>query len=370
MREILLFGIMAAALAMGIAVAAQPTQKGMSDGVIISFREKPTDEQLSQLRALGARIRYEYRIIDAAAATIPRGMAKKIEELPFVESVEEDQARHILGQTTPWGIVRIDADDAWGVSTGGGIRVAVLDTGIDTDHPDLSYVDCDTFVAGTADCEDDNGHGTHVAGIIAALDNGVGVVGVAPDAGLDVNKVCTSEGLCYASDVIAGIQNAVEEGADVISMSFGGRSPSKAERDALQSAYDAGIVLVASAGNWGGVTFPAKYKTVIAVGATAEDDTIPWWSSKKPELVAPGVDVYSTTHDGGYGPMSGTSMAAPHVSGTVALMLTTTPGAYDLDGDGWDPEEVRSKLHDTAADIGYPKGWQGYGLVNALSAVS
>jgi subtilisin family serine protease len=370
MKKILLFVIIATALVMGITVA-QPIQKGANEKVIISFKDKPTDEQLNQLKRLGAKIKYEYRIINAAAATIPRGIAKKIEELPFIALVEDDQVRHVLQQTTPWGIARIDANDAWNISTGYGIRVAVLDTGIDTDHPDLSYIDCDTFVAGTTTCEDDHGHGTHVAGIIAALDNDIGVVGVAPDAGLDINKVCTSGGLCYTSDVIAGIENAVEEGADVISMSFGGKSSSKAEKDALQSAYDVGIVLVASAGNWGGATFPAKYKTVIAVGATAEDDTIPGWSSKKPELVAPGVEVYSTTYDGGYDYMTGTSMAAPHVSGTVALMLTTSPGAYDLDGDGtWDPDEIRSKLHDTAIDIGYPRGWQGYGLVNALSAVS
>jgi subtilisin len=288
----------------------------------------------------------------------------------------------------PWGVDRIDADLVWGTTTGSPIKVAVIDTGIDKDHPDLqanikggiNFV----FQKGTIDptmWDDDNGHGTHVAGTIAAIDNEEGVIGVGPEIWLYAVKVLDRTGKGYLSDVVAGINWAINNDMDVISMSLGTSYDYQELRDACDAAYNAGIVIVAAAGNAGDgdastneYSYPAAYDSVIAVGATDSNDNIAWWSNSGPyiELAAPGVSIYSTYKKGDYETMSGTSMACPHVSGVIALMLTTSPGIYDLDGDGWDPTEIRSKLHDTAEDLG-PTGkdnWYGYGLVDAEAVVS
>jgi subtilisin family serine protease len=161
---------------------------------------------------------------------------------------------------------------------------------------------------------------------------------------------------------------------DIITMSLGTNTDYQELRDVCNAAYNAGIVLVAAAGNAGSsVSYPAAYDSVIAVSATASDDTIPSWSNYGPEieLAAPGVDIYSTWKGGEYKTASGTSMATPHVSGTVALVPTSEPGIYDLDNDTlWDPEEVRSKLHATAEDLGNEgfDYYYGYGLVDAKLA--
>ena len=259
-------------------------------------------------------------------------------------------------------------------------------------------------IKGDSDPLDDRGHGTHVSGTIAAEDNTEGVIGVAPEAKIYAVKVLDKGGSGYYSDIIAGIQWAVTgpdgvEGtgdeAQIISMSLGGGSDSQALHDALDEAYGKGVVVVASAGNGGDGdpydedpwNYPAAYSSVIAVGATNDIDDLAEFSTSASylELSAPGVSIYSTmpTYDvtltstgpppfrysKNYDYMSGTSMACPHVSGTVALILySPVDSSYDTDGDSqWDPGEVRQKLIDTAEDlgsIGWDKGY-GYGLANA-----
>lgn len=278
---------------------------------------------------------------------------------------------------TAWGIDRIDADLVWDTNTGVGSKVAVLDTGIDVDHPDLDVAggyNAITNIEGAAD--DDNGHGTHVAGIIAALndtgeDTGA-VTGVAPDASLYAVKVLNAAGSGYVSDVVEGIYWAISNDMDVINLSLGTSTDYSTLHTAVDDAYAAGIVVVAAAGNEGNppgkgdnVIYPAKYSSVIAVAATNQDDERPKRSSTGPdlELAAPGVDILSTWNDGDYKSKSGTSMAAPHVSGTVALMLAS--GVYTVD-------EVRSILQATADDLG-AAGWDskyGYGLVDAEEAAT
>ncbi len=277
----------------------------------------------------------------------------------------------------PWGVDQIDAELAWATSTGAGVKVAIIDTGIDKDHPDLAtnVVDGVNFVARgrTVDpgkWDDDNGHGTHVAGIVAAIDNDIGVIGVAPQAGLYGVKVLDKRGSGYVSDVILGIQWAIANDMDVINMSLGTSSDIQSLHDAVDAAYAVGIVLVAAAGNSGDtnpdddVIYPAKYASVIAVAATDDTDARASWSSDGPavELAAPGVAIYSTLKGGGYGSKSGTSMAAPHVAGTVALML----------GAGSSPGSVRATLRATADDRGVtgPDNYYGHGLVDAEEAVT
>jgi len=276
-------------------------------------------------------------------------------------------------ETLPWGVDRIDAEVVWSTYTGSGINVAILDTGIDTDHPDLK----DNIKGGIniinprKSYNDDNGHGTHCAGIVVALDNEIGVIGVAPEAFLYAVKVLDRRGSGWLSDVIEGIEWCIGK-VQIINMSFGSDSYSKSLEEACKKAYnEKNILLVAAAGNDGNeagsgdnVDYPAAYNSVIAVAATDKNDERARWSSTGPgvELSAPGVDILSTWLGGTYEEHSGTSMAAPHVTGVAALVISfgTTSAP-----------EVRATLTSTAEDLGDP-GWDtkyGYGLVDAASAM-
>ena len=173
-------------------------------------------------------------------------------------------------QDTPWGIDRIDADLAWGVTTGDPIKVAVIDTGIDLTHPDLAQNTKGGYNAinPTKSANDDNGHGTHVAGIIGALNNEIGVIGVGPAIDLYAVKVLDRRGSGWLSDIIEGLDWAIQNGTQVVNMSFGTASDIESFRDAVKIVNAAGIVQVAAAGNNGGsVIYPAAYPEVIAVSA-------------------------------------------------------------------------------------------------------
>jgi subtilisin len=332
-------------------------------------------------------------LIGGAVVNLPATVSDNaIARVPGVRYVEPDGIATALGkkptpppppppaQTTPWGVSRVGAPVVWPTYTGDPIKVAVVDTGIDTSHPDLA-----TNVKGgtsavryTTSYNDDDGHGTHVAGIIAAVDNTIGVVGVAPAADLYAVKVLDRNGRGYLSDIIEGLQWAIENDMDVVNMSLGTSSYSQSFDSAVKSVIGSGIVVVAAAGNSGptanSVNYPAKFAGVIAVSATDSNNAIASWSSRGPEvdLAAPGVSIYSTYYKQSYGTLSGTSMASPHVAGVVALVLQSPIGTDDLDRDHvWDPNEVEKRLEDTAQNLG-PAGWDtdfGYGLVRAGLAV-
>jgi len=368
---------------------------------IIVFKDKPVQDDLSFLKNQGAVVRYQYNIIPGIALDIPAKAIGRIREMcqnpdnpaypPIctrISYIELDQqvaafAKPIPSQpaqSLPWGIDRVDAELSWSKSTGNGIKIAVVDTGIDYTHPDLdaNVKGGVTFVTGTKNYKDDNGHGTHVAGTVAAENNAIGVVGVAPDAWLYGVKVLDRHGSGWVSDVIAGIDWSVSNGMQVITMSLGSSSDVQALHDAVDNAYNRGTVLVAAAGNdyGGAISYPARYSSVIAVTATDSSNNVASFSNIGPEaeLAAPGVSVYSTYKGGTYAALSGTSMATPHVTGTVGLLLATPiPAAYDSNGNNqWDPPEVRNRLHDTAVDLGIIGRDQsyGYGLVNAYNALS
>lgn len=235
-------------------------------------------------------------------------------------------------QVLPWGVDRIDAEAAHSAGyRGAGTRVAILDSGIQKDHPDLRVAGGVNYVASPAwkpakpnAWADDHGHGTHVAGTVAALDNAIGVVGVAPAATLYAVKVLDRTGSGYLSWIINGLNWCVANRIGVLNMSFGTDVHVQAFEDACDAASAAGVKLVAAAGNSGGaLLYPAAYDSVLAVGALTNADQRAWFSCFGPQLdiAAPGVDVLSTTIGSAYTEMSGTSMAAPHVTGAIALRL-------------------------------------------------
>jgi len=344
--------------------SAQPAERVP---VIIGFRNFKDDKSVGDQ---GGEIKYSYGYIRAIAASVPPQAIDALQRNPNVAYVETDFKVYALQQPIPWGIAKIRAPEVWVTGNKGtGIKVAIVDTGIDTTHLDLKVVGGATFVAGTSSYNDDNGHGTHCAGIVAALDNDIGVVGVAPEAALYAVKVLDRSGSGYLSDVIAGIEWCIKNGMQVVSMSFGSTSDSTSLHAECDKAYSANIVLMAAAGNSGPgantIGYPAKYSSVIAVGATDSSDVVASWSSRGPELsvTAPGVNVYSTYKGGTYATLSGTSMACPHVAGTVALILAKAAHT---------PVEVRGILQKTAVDLG-PLGWDstyGYGRIDAYAAAT
>ena len=359
--------------------------------VIVGFKEKHNTRLITSNMG---RVKKKYSVIPAVLARVPESAIGKLRKSKDVAFVEEDFEFQVLGQTLPWGINKIDAELVHPYNTGSGVQVAIVDTGVDYNHPDLSknYAGGYDYYNGDAYPMDDHGHGTHCAGIVSAMHNDYGVVGVAPKTGIYGLKVLSSSGSGYLSHILSGIEWAVlgpdgvegnEDDAEVISMSLGSTSGSYSLQLACQNAAASGTLVVAAAGNSGTsdastdtVMYPAKLSSVIAVAATDSNDNRPYWSSSGPavELAAPGVSIYSTVKGGSYTYKSGTSMACPHVAGVAALVYATTvPSTYDSDSDGvWDPSEVRAKLADSAVDLGVNGRdiLYGYGRVDAEAAVS
>jgi len=371
--------------------------------VIVTFKDK-VDEKL--VKDNGGAVNHKYTYIPAVVAELKPSEIKKLEKSDKVAYVEEDAVAYAVDdvddagkpskpaptqpdQSLPWGVDRIDADQVWPIETrsdniGSGIDVAIVDTGIDKDHPDLD-ANIGTgvnFVASKGKVnngawDDDNGHGTHCAGIVAAEYNTIGAIGVAPGATLHAVKVLNRQGSGSYSAIIAGIEWCIGNGIEVISMSLSGPTDLQALHDECDKAQGAGIVLVAAAGNSGSSTpeYPAGYNSVISVGATSSSDARASWSNygTSLDLVAPGVSIYSTYKGDTYATMSGTSMACPHVAGTAALVLASGRAASYGDEDGtWDAGEVQECLEKTADDLGTagPDIYFGHGLVDAGEAAT
>ncbi len=279
------------------------------------------------------------------------------------------QARALAnrGEIT-WGVNRVHAPAAWDATEGAGVKVAVIDTGIDLNNSDLQGKVDGGYSAITKtekpdDYQDDNGHGTHVSGTIAALRDGKGVVGVAPKARLYAVKVLDADGSGNLSDVIDGIVWAAKNGMQVANMSLGAPIDSDAMHRAVRMAKGMGVVIVAAAGNSGAaVGYPGAYPETIAVSASDSDDQIAPFSSHGPEVkfIAPGVDVVSDKLGGGLISYSGTSMASPHVAGLAALAVSQ--GWTGLSG----PDGVYSQLKKAAKPLpGLTAEQQGAGMIDA-----
>lgn len=274
---------------------------------------------------------------------------------------------------TPWGVEYVYKDFYLTRTSGGdGVKVAVIDTGVLISHPDLKarIAKCKDFTnlrfpVIDGKCEDKNGHGTHVAGVIAADagTDGLGIFGIAPQASLYIFKACSQNGTCYADDVAAAVKLAADEGAHVVNLSLGGDKSSPLITEAVNYAVAKGVLTVAAVGNDGpyfaSIDYPAAQANVVAVGAFGLNFAIPDWSSRginsqtQPFVVedqdiefgAPGVNIESTWKNGGYAILSGTSMAAPFVTGLAAKYWPFF--AFDLNP----AESVRNFLHTNALDI-------------------
>ncbi len=405
--------VLAVVVAAVLLLAPAATAAVGREKVLIGFRGRPNT---AALMALGARVLHTYDLVPAVAAEVPSARLGALKALRGVVYVEPDYPIYATGlvaapqapidsaplsvlsvQVLPWGITRIGAPQAWlGTpeqpgNLGTDVAVAILDTGIDYTHPDLAgnYVSGYDFVNDDWDPLDDNGHGTHVAGTIAAQDDGpnsgggnvtgISVVGVGPQIALYAAKILDREGTGSTSDAVAALDVAARYGMRVVNMSFGSPFSSRTFQSACARAYSAGVVLVAAAGNeaapW--LDVPARYSSVISVGATDAHDKHPTFSntSRNLALCAPGVAVLSTMptylvrlnqwpygYQTYYDYLDGTSMATPHVSGAAALVIAAHP---ELSA-----SQVRARLVSTATDLGAVgrDSLFGYGLVNAFAA--
>ncbi|WP_366346934.1 S8 family serine peptidase [Paenibacillus amylolyticus] len=302
---------------------------------------------------------------------------------PKIESIEEDKPIEIAAdnvtevedksvkesaQTIPWGI---HSSGAYMLQSKKGtgdhvVKVAVFDTGV-VDHQDLNIAGGVSFDESSTSYTDDKGHGTHIAGTIAAIDNGVGVVGISPSTELFAVKVIDGTGNGYTSSVIQGIEWAINNNINIINMSFVSSQYSEALHEEILRAKEAGIIIVAAAGNSGlgedTIKYPAKYPEVVAVGAVDYSHHRADFSSTGSELdlVAPGFGIISTTMDGAYGVSSGTSNAAAHVTGAASLLWSHNPS--------WTGEEVVQRLYETVTPL-EDTHETGRGLVNVAKAAN
>src|SRR3989339_337951 len=377
-------------LFIGISGGIGDVQAQEASRKIVVFEKAFSDRgrQIALVKSQGAQVIKPLALINAVAVFLPEQAEKALLSKAEVVRIDEDiivnaiakpqpQPQPQPAQELPWGIDRINAEIAQSTTGGLAVKVAILDTGIDLDHPDLlnNIKGNVNTISSRRSGNADNGHGTHVAGIIAEGDNSIGVVGVEPEIYLYAVKVLGKNGSGWLSDIIEGFDWCINNKMQVVNMSFGSSGDNQSFHDAISKTYAAGVVLVAAAGNDGAantVNYPAKYPEVIAVSAIGQDDKLAGFSSFGPEvdIAAPGVTIKSTYNDGYYKSLNGTSMACPHVVGVAALVLSTAVGAYDTDGDGaWGPSEVKNKLEATAENLGLSSNEQGAGLVRADLAV-
>ncbi|RJG21119.1 S8 family peptidase [Paenibacillus thiaminolyticus] len=301
----------------------------------------------------------ELPLIRAWSCPVPESVAQLLSRYPNEFTIEDDALIAIQAAShrpvswergIPWGVRQIKAPQAWGSTTGHRVHIGVIDTGADYRHPDLrqSLMRGVNFVHRGMPPYDDNGHGTHIAGTIAAANQMYGIIGVAPRALIHPVKSFDENGAAYVSDIINGIEWCVRNGMHIINMSFGMKSRSKSLLQAVTQAYQSGVTVVASSGNDAkrkSVDYPARYSQTISVGATDRFRRIAPFSNRGQfvDIYAPGEKIVSSWIKGQYHEMSGTSMATSHISGAIALLLAVRPRLK--------PGEIKALLRRTANPI-------------------
>lgn len=357
---LILFG-----LTPNVNAAAATSASSSNERVIVVFKNNADKNIVAHAKG---SVRREYKHANILSAYVPTTEIKGLKNDPNILAVEPDIIIKVKSQTIDWGVNKIQAPTSWSSSfTGKGVKIGVVDTGI-ANHEDLTVAGGAAFTSYTSSYLDDNGHGTHVAGIIGARNNGYGTVGVANEASLYAVKVLGSDGSGYLSDVISGIDWCITNKMDIINLSLGSSTSSTALQQEVDKAYSQGVLVVAAAGNDGTpdgtsdtVNYPAKYGSVIAVSATDSNNQRASFSStgSTVEVAAPGVNIRSTYLNNQYVTMSGTSMATPFVTGDLALLKQANPGLT--------PSELRTKLRENVIDLGISgkDNWFGYGLIQA-----
>lgn len=383
------YGLLAASVTLGLAgfaasggsVAAPAADRFLD--VIVTLNEGASGHSRADNRAMAAEVARQHgvaashtygKVLTGFSARVSETELDRLRADPMVANVEFDREMHAFmgkpgggggssAQVVPWGVARVGADT--NANDGAGVHIYIIDTGIDSDHPDLAAHIGNGFAAVNCkgrNCnqpwDDDNGHGSHVSGSAAAIDNSIAVVGVAPGATLHAIKVLNSQGSGSISNIIAGIDWMASEvsargQAAVANMSLGGSGSKTGTctssgftgtdtfHQAICNAKNAGVVFAVAAGNDGAdaeASTPAAYDdAVITVSATQQPDNWPTWSnwgdgnpggvSAPVAIAAPGVSILSTWNNGGTNTISGTSMASPHVAGAAALYLKSHPQA-------------------------------------------
>jgi subtilisin family serine protease len=369
----------------GASIAAAVTPAGAAPDALTSpqtssyvVRVAPgtgPDELDAVLRPLGARATARIEVLRLVEIAIDPGRVAALRASPVVEWARPERTLRVAGARPndplfrrQWPLRTMDALRGWRIEDGAGaeVTVAVVDSGVDASHPDLQARTVPGFDFANADEDpsDDNGHGTHVAGIVAAQpDNRRGIAGVSWGARIMPLKACDITGTCGSFEVAAAIVYAIQGGAEVVNISLSGAGGSCPAEFALAGtlAGAAGVLLVASAGNaaqdGNPVSYPASCDGYVSVGATTPTDAWAPFSIHNGlvDLSAPGVAVPSTIPPGlagmsddpatpGYGPADGTSMAAPHVAGLAALLFAQHPE--------WTAAEVEARMEETAVDLG------------------
>lgn len=381
----LVFVFLAAGLLAGVGVASTSEPSEFAPGEVIVSFEEITSDIVKALEAMDGIIVKEISVLKALVVKVTIGNEEEyIQSVRSIRGFRYAERNGIVQAVyTPsdpdwyrlWNMRIIEADKAWDIHKGStDATIAIVDTGVDYNHDDLGahYVSGGyDWVNKDTDPWDDNGHGTHCAGIAAAvIDNGVGIVGVA-QCSIWAEKVLNEEGKGQWDWLADGIVHATDNDVDVLSMSLGGDDYSSLVDSACTYAWNNGVLLVAAAGNNGrdldlNPHYPASFDTVIAVSATTSSDerwTLSNWGSDI-ELAAPGVGIYSTIPGDSYGYMTGTSMACPHVSGVAALTWSYIPSLTNV--------QLRDRLHTAVDDLGDPGKdiHFGYGRINAYKALT
>ncbi|MBL8243923.1 MAG: S8 family serine peptidase, partial [Rhodanobacteraceae bacterium] len=333
MKQQKLVATLSAAIAMAIAFGASAAQPD-PNRFIIKFKDGSRGPAAAALSGAGAQIHHSLDSVGAFAATVPPEAMDGLRKNPNIELIEQDAPRYLMGQTTPYGVPMVQAPTL--VSTGAdgtGIKVCIIDSGIKADHEDFAGISMTGYAsAGQSWNTDSCGHGTHVAGTIAAANNSLGVVGVSPGkVSLHIVKVFDGADCAwtYASTLVNAAQNCQSAGAKIISMSLGGGTSSATENTAFTNLNNAGILSIAAAGNAGNTTmsYPASYSSVMSVAAVDSAKALATFSQRNSqvEIAAPGVGVLSTY------PITSGSVNVGTAS-YMATALTDSPAAVSLAG--------------------------------------
>lgn len=316
--------------------------------------------------------RANYQVVKVNEGNDYQGVLNKIQLDKNVVFAEPDYIKTITHvpsdplYTNQWYLPNIKMPQAWDIYRGSpSVTIAVLDTGVNAQHPDLAgkILPGYDFVNNDARPSDDHGHGTNIAGIIAGNSDGAGIVGIDHQAKILPLKVLNNEGTGSSLDVVEAVYFAMEQGADVINMSFAAPESTFAEERALRSAFEQGIVLVAAAGNdaTNDIVYPASYDFVISVAATGMDNQKAPFSNYGNfiDIAAPGVNLYTTAYQGGYEFVSGTSYSAPIISSLAGMLKGLHPE--------WSPIDIEWALESSGANMDRSEwNWlTGFGKVNA-----